>query len=1214
MNEKMYAVVVRRDETGEPYSYITNNNAEKRDEFCRILPDRTFEQAQELHNRLIIDFMYKGDLYDRYCYGNKAIPIQQQTQELGHNYSMSPTEQQYTSVQQNAPKQQSAPVQQNAPLKDGIIGNVSFKMIPSDSRSYIKTDRQTIEKLAARLTAEKIKFSGQLRSSGDSTITVNRSDLQKAEALASEVNPRYKSKNIKPKLEYSDILTRFQNVQHLSGNQHRANCPCCNDQKQHLFINHDEKEEKILLECKKGCKVQEITAAVGLQMSDLFTSQEQAFIKPRTSFRQIPPTLNQDNEYIVNKPNAENNIENKNNDFSPEKPQISPIVNWRNHVYYNDDGSVFGRKSIGERENPNDDKLPVWWRKENGKDIKGLNGLKPPIYNLPAVIKSEKIYIVEGEKDAETLIKMGLCATTPPHGGSSHWRTEDNKYFAGKDVVILSDNDTVGLKKGAEIYNALSPIAANVKHIPAEQLAEIANYTPTMEINGVREVKKGYDITDIANGIGLQNARNVLFYAEKKEIIFEKQEPQKITQQDIAALKTAVPPRTSVLNFNDTQVQQTQKFQNKLNAELNEKSPYDRRNEDWREWENEPVKVIAVEDKGADFKSVRESVKDGTIDRPIVTNADTNWNIQISRIGLEDSVKWAIAHNDKCTLNALYNAPQILQNAVCLDTVTSENDNKNKANNSLYMHEVYMPAKFQGETYILKAAIEEFPLPNGDTGKRLYNLQSINPNKIAASDIGFKDKSQLARSFQSDDTISISHLFSLVNTFDKNFYKNLESPQREDKIQSEVVELAAKFEENVKNVFSSEKYYQYLDTMAKFPDYSARNNMLIYLQNPESTYVCGFNKWKELGRTVNKGEHGLQILAPNVKMVEKVDERGNTMLDNSGKPVKEPIVTGFRRTYVFDVSQTSGKDLPTIAEKLTGEVGEFNKYFTALKSVSPVPIEVENILGGANGYYSYSEQRIAVKAGLSEQHTLKTTVHEIAHAILHNKSDGEEKEADKHTKEVQAESVAYIVCKHYGIDTAQYSEGYVANWSSDKSASELTASLDVIRNTSLKLIEKIDGKLQELNIEKEITPQQQQEILNRFAEKHGLQKLMLETETPLGTTVFMTEHIVDPVTNKKLNFQFNKIGETLKDVQLTASGLQQMLDDYTEKTLEKALDRRNVVVCDKWKFNVEKANYNLRRPDKAVVKDISKVKKNAPENAKTNKDIKPPNKDVPDRE
>lgn len=267
-----------------------------------------------------------------------------------------------------------------------------------------------------------------------------------------------------------------------------------------------------------------------------------------------------------------------------------------------------------------------------------------------------------------------------------------------------------------------------------------------------------------------------------------------------------------------------------------------------------------------------------------------------------------------------------------------------------------------------------------------------------------------------------------------------------------IEEITEKLEEGVKGVFQGEGYKTFLSVMSKFHSYSVNNCILIAMQMPEATQVAGFQSWKNnFKRTVKKGEKAIRILAPIPHKFKKEVET-----EDGEKVMKEIQYTTFRAVPVFDISQTEGEDLPSICKQLVGSVEGFKNLIGKLESLSPVPVAYEPIPGSANGYYSHLTNSIVVDAGLSEQHTVKTLIHEIAHAILHNKETGAEKDADNRTKEVQAESIAYTVCAYLGLDTSEYSFGYVAGWSEGKEVKELTESMEVIRKTAGEIIDSLE--------------------------------------------------------------------------------------------------------------------------------------------------------------
>lgn len=294
--------------------------------------------------------------------------------------------------------------------------------------------------------------------------------------------------------------------------------------------------------------------------------------------------------------------------------------------------------------------------------------------------------------------------------------------------------------------------------------------------------------------------------------------------------------------------------------------------------------------------------------------------------------------------------------------------------------------------------------------------------------------------------------------------------QREQKVK----EITDKLEAGLKALFEGDNYKRYLSVMSKFHSYSFNNTLLITLQKPDATLVAGYKTWqKNFERNVNKGEKGIKIFAPcpYKKKIEQEmtdPETGLPMLGNDGKPLTEEVevkrVT-FRVVPVFDVSQTNGKELPTLGvDELRGEVKDFEKFFGAIKEISPVPIIIEEIEGASRkGYFSRATQDIHIKEGMDEVQTVKTAIHEIAHSMLH--SDGDSSEKSKSAKEVEAESVAYTVCQHFGIDTSDYSFSYVAVWGTSCELPELKQSLETIQKTASDIISKIEGKLKGLEIE-----------------------------------------------------------------------------------------------------------------------------------------------------
>ena len=299
-------------------------------------------------------------------------------------------------------------------------------------------------------------------------------------------------------------------------------------------------------------------------------------------------------------------------------------------------------------------------------------------------------------------------------------------------------------------------------------------------------------------------------------------------------------------------------------------------------------------------------------------------------------------------------------------------------------------------------------------------------------------------------------------------------------------EITDRLETGIQELFESERYKAYLTTMSKFHSYSFNNTLLIAMQGGQ--LVAGYNKWRDdFHRNVKKGEKAIKVLAPAPfkakKEVQKLDAQGRPVMGKDGKPVtevQEIQVPAFKIVSVFDVSQTEGEPLPSIGvEELTGSVERYGEFFKALEQTSPVPIGFEDIPSGSHGYYHLTEKRIAIQEGMSELQTLKTAIHEIAHSKLHAidpeaPAIEQADRPDSRTREVQAESVAYAVCQHYGLDTSDYSFGYVAGWSSGKDLKELKASLETIRATAHELITTIDGHLAQLQKERQAQQEQPQ--------------------------------------------------------------------------------------------------------------------------------------------
>ena len=299
-----------------------------------------------------------------------------------------------------------------------------------------------------------------------------------------------------------------------------------------------------------------------------------------------------------------------------------------------------------------------------------------------------------------------------------------------------------------------------------------------------------------------------------------------------------------------------------------------------------------------------------------------------------------------------------------------------------------------------------------------------------------------------------------------------------DKRADQLKEITERLEQGVKDIFTSEMYTKYLLTMSKFHNYSFNNTLLIAMQRPDATLVAGYNAWKnKFNRYVKKGEKGIQIIAPapvkEREEREKIDkDTGLTVLNENGEPeieVVERVIPRFRVTTVFDYAQTDGEPLPTLeVNELTARVKDYTLLKEAIEQVSPVPIRFGEIEGSAKGYYSHMDKEICVRTDMGKSQTIKTMIHEVAHAMLHDsdqmKQRGEEK--DQLTKETEAESIAFTVCSALGIDTSDYSFPYVASWASGKELKELKDSMDTIRLTAADFLEKLETAVAERSVER----------------------------------------------------------------------------------------------------------------------------------------------------
>lgn len=320
---------------------------------------------------------------------------------------------------------------------------------------------------------------------------------------------------------------------------------------------------------------------------------------------------------------------------------------------------------------------------------------------------------------------------------------------------------------------------------------------------------------------------------------------------------------------------------------------------------------------------------------------------------------------------------------------------------------------------------------------------------------------------------------------------------KSEEVKERVNALLGRLEDGINSLFESDKYKEYLNVMSKFHNYSFNNLMLIYMQKPDATNIAGYTNWdKSFHRHVKKGEKAIKIIAPEffkreVEAVKK-DENGSVIYNKEGKLVTEKKVqeyVAYKITNVFDISQTEGPDLPALTHKLNADVTDYKKIVAAIKEVSPVPITIKRYEGSSNGYYDLEKKEIVVQKDMSEAQIIKTMLHEVAHSILHDKEKGECKDVDGQTKEIQAESIAYCVANYIGIDTSDYSFGYVAGWSNNKELDELKSSLNIINKTASKIINDIDysitkRRLYDIEITKDNTYQKNKEKIYKHTLRH----------------------------------------------------------------------------------------------------------------------------------
>ncbi|MCR4929106.1 MAG: ssDNA-binding domain-containing protein [Lachnospiraceae bacterium] len=413
-----------------------------------------------------------------------------------------------------------------------------------------------------------------------------------------------------------------------------------------------------------------------------------------------------------------------------------------------------------------------------------------------------------------------------------------------------------------------------------------------------------------------------------------------------------------------------------------------------------------------------------------------------------------------------------------------------------------------------------------------------------------------------DDYMKINA--SMINEIEgKEVIKtDTEKQETQQSMKEKVSELVGKLEDGLKEIFDSDKYKNYLNTMAKFHNYSVNNTLLINQQKPDATLVAGFDSWaRNFGRHVKKGERGIKIIAPAPYMVKKekqlVDPKtGEKIFNPDGTPktteveVKIPV---FKVSYVYDISQTYGKELPTLGvAELGNTVDRAKDYIDSLKKVSPVPIEFGVTNGDSKGFYSLSNQSITIKDGMSDAQTIKTMVHEISHAKLHNpealKEEGKRK--SKGTIEMEAESVAYIVCQHFGIDTSDYSFGYIAGWSEGKGTEELKESMQSIRETSSEMIYRIEGNLRAIDRDKA----KQEEVSISETDKDNEFMAVSSEDNPLspGDTKEPVIEPIDKTVTKKPEKEPNKDSNERKSLKAKLQDKKkEVAKEKEKKTLSK---------------------------------------------------------------
>lgn len=379
------------------------------------------------------------------------------------------------------------------------------------------------------------------------------------------------------------------------------------------------------------------------------------------------------------------------------------------------------------------------------------------------------------------------------------------------------------------------------------------------------------------------------------------------------------------------------------------------------------------------------------------------------------------------------------------------------------------------------------------------------------------------------------------------------------KREEQMKEITERLEQGVKDLFTSEKYTEYLKTMSQFHNYSFNNTLLIALQKPEATLVAGYSTWsRKFNRHVKRGEKGIKIIAPapvrKKEEREKYDpETGEPILRPDGQPETEEVehvIPRFRVATVFDISQTDGEPLPELdTPELAGNVENFDIFMEAIGMVSPAPVRYAEIAGDAKGYYSSTGKEIVLREGMSEKQTMKTAIHEAAHAMCHDrdvmKELGEKK--DRMTKEVEAESIAFTVCSFFGLDVSGYSFPYIAGWSGGMDMKELRSSMDFIRETAGFFIDGMVGNIRKLQKEKEAEREEREQLLEAG------QQIPEKLYPPLyiHSLSYAMEHgrVDDYMESRKLNLDCKKavedaIRENFDGMRLAHGAAGEVLEQY----------------------------------------------------------------------